>query len=119
MKTQTFTLFFIIGVLLSNVLFANESSFFQNLEKDVQTVKVYPNPINEKGVINFNMDISSLVQVEFYDLSGKKVKEMKELFLNEGKQSIEFNASTLKTGIYFCKIKTNDWEKVKRIIVKR
>ena len=119
MKTQIFSILFVLGVLLSNVIFATESSFFQNLEKDVQTVNVYPNPVNEKGVLVFNMEEASLVKIEFYDLSGKKVKEMKEIYLNAGEQSIEFNASNLITGIYLCKIKTQNLAKVKRILVKR
>lgn len=105
--------------MLSNALFAEDATFSQNMKKDIQSLNVYPNPIKNKGYLNFSVDQTSLVKIEFYDLSGKKVKEMKEISLNKGNHRIEFNASELNIGIYLCKVKTEQWEKVKRILVKR
>lgn len=119
MKTRIFIFLFSLGMLFSNFLFAEELSFANQPKKDIQSIQVYPNPINEKGSLKFTLEQTSAVSIEFYDISGKKVKEIKKIFLDEGEHKIEFKVNELEEGIYVCKIKTNSWEKAKRIIITR
>ncbi|MFA9391743.1 MAG: T9SS type A sorting domain-containing protein [Prolixibacteraceae bacterium] len=119
MKTQIFSLLFILGLLTSNFLLAGERSNFQQTESLSETINVYPNPIHQKGTIKINLDATSLVRVEFYDLSGQKVKEIKDLNLQAGESKIEFQVNDMKEGFYLCKVISDQWVKSKRILVRK
>ena len=119
MKTQIFTFLLFIGLLISQVGSAGVSFFNQKNIDQTENLNIFPNPINGKGTIEINMGNSGNAKIEFYDLSGKKVKEFKEVFLSEGMNKIEFNAEKLKEGYYFLKITTDQWVKAKRILVRR
>ena len=118
MKTQIFTLLFILTLFYSGSTQARSLSNEQGLKTDTQTISIYPNPINEKGTIKFNLEAPSDLKIEFFDLSGKKVSELKKNNVEAGEHKIEFKASELKEGVYLCKISTNAWEKAKRMIIK-
>ncbi len=118
MRTQIFSLFFALGVLLSGTLFANET-FNNQKEIDNEKISVYPNPVSDKGVLQIELDESSNAKIEFFDLSGKKVKEIKKINLDEGTNKIEFKTTELNEGFYFCKVSTSLWVKATRIVVRR
>lgn len=119
MKTHFFSLIFILGILLANTAFGNDSFFDTNSEQLSESVKIFPNPINNKATLQISLEEDSKLKIEFFDLSGKKVKEIKQDQVFEGKHDIVVNTSKFKEGIYFCRITTDQWIKAKRILVKR
>ena len=119
MKTQIFTLLVLLGILSLRPVLGNDNFLDQKTLDKPETISVYPNPLNQKGTIEIKLDNATDAKIEFYDLSGKKVKEFKEVFLNEGQNKIEFKASDFKEGYYFCKVTTDQWVKTKRILVRR
>lgn len=119
MKTQIFTLLFLLGLFSTQLSFGYDNFWNQKTLNETKTINVYPNPVNQKGTIELRLDTDTAVKIEFYDLSGKKVKEFKEVFLNEGKNKIEFKATDFNEGYYFCKVTTDQWVKTKRILVRR
>lgn len=84
-----------------------------------ENIRVFPNPIENKGTIEITLDFNSNTKIEFYDLSGKKVKEIKVIMLSAGANKIEFQANDLKQGFYMCKVSTDQWVKATRILIKR
>jgi hypothetical protein len=84
-----------------------------------ESIRVYPNPVDQKGTIELELDQDSRTIVEIYNLAGKRVKLVAEQHLNAGKNRVEFEAGDLKEGIYFCKVSTNQWIKTKRMLIKR
>lgn len=119
MKTQIFTLLILLGVFSTQLSFGNDNFWDQKTINETENINVYPNPVNQKGTIEIKLDAASPVKIEFYDLSGKKVKEFKEVNLDEGKNKIEFRATDFNEGYYFCKVTTDQWVKTKRILVRR
>jgi uncharacterized protein YodC (DUF2158 family) len=83
------------------------------------SVNIYPNPISSNASIQINLNIDSDVLVEFFDMTGKKVKEFKTNQLTPGIQKIGFSSDGLKDGVYLCKIITKEGVEAKRVIVKR
>lgn len=84
-----------------------------------ENIRVYPNPIDQKGIIELELDQHSPTVIELFNLAGKRVKLVAELKLNAGLHRIEFEAGELKEGFYFCKVSTDHWIKTKRILIKR
>ena len=119
MKTQIFILLILLGVFNTRIGWSNDNFFDQKTLDQTETINIYPNPLDQKGTIEIKLDNATEAKIEFYDLSGKKVKEFKETFLNEGQNKIEFRTADFKEGYYFCKVTTDQWVKTKRILVRR
>jgi hypothetical protein len=116
MRVITFTSYLL---LTSAVAFAhipaNTNDILKNSRYHVEGI--FPNPVQTKGVITFSIDQGSEVVIEFFDLTGKKVKEMTKNITSKGINEIEFDATEMKSGVYLCKISTSGWVEAKRIII--
>jgi hypothetical protein len=68
--------------------------------------KTYPNPFNESTKIDFELPSHTKVKLEVFNVYGEVITELVNGVLPKGKQSINFNATGLSSGAYFCKITT-------------
>ena len=68
---------------LSNTEIPNEVSLSQN----------YPNPFNPVTNIDFSVDVSGMVTLKVYDISGKEVSNLVNDYLTPGNYSIKWNAT--------------------------
>jgi hypothetical protein len=84
----------------------------------INNIQVYPNP-STNGILNlnFNSKISHSVEIRLLDMLGKSVyqeniPEIETMY----KETI--NLGSLKSGIYFLKISTDQGQVVKKIVIK-
>jgi len=83
------------------------------------TLTIYPNPASDYISVAFNLENTTPVQVNIYDLSGKLVQQSSETGLNRGNQTIHLNTQTLTRGTYLVKmVAGNEISTAKLIIVK-
>lgn len=117
MRTQILllTLFLLV---FSGVLRGSNFNSTQERVDNKQSISVFPNPVKDKGTLQITLEQQSDVVVEFYDLTGKKIKEVRLKDVDKGKMMLEFNTVGMNDGIYICQVKTNKWVKAKRIVVK-
>jgi hypothetical protein len=67
--------------------------------------KNYPNPFNPSSRIRFDVPKNSKVSIKVYDLLGREVSVLVDNTQCEaGTYSVEFNASSFATGVYFYRI---------------
>lgn len=118
MKTQILLLTLFL-LLFAGSSSASDFSFEQEHAVNKQSISVFPNPVKDKGTLKITLEQQSDVVVEFYDLTGKKIKELKLNEVDKGKMMLEFNTAGMNDGIYICQVKTNRWVKAKRIVVKQ
>jgi len=79
----------------------------------------YPNPFNPSTTIRFSLPKKSDVILEIYNSSGQIINILVNNNLNAGYHSIVWNAGHLSSGIYFCRLKTNEFHGiVKMMLVK-
>ena len=65
----------------------------------------YPNPFNPTTTIEFNLAQASLVTLKVYNVLGQEVATLvNRETMEEGEQSVEFDAGALASGIYFYRI---------------
>jgi PKD repeat protein len=67
------------------------------------TVKLFPNPFSDVLNIQYSGNPLNEMQVEISDISGKRISIQKLSAIEPG-QNISLNVSSLKKGIYFCKM---------------
>lgn len=77
----------------------------------------YPNPFNPTTMISFELPEVSQVELKIYNMLGQEVATLLNEEKQIGKHQIQFNASSLSSGIYLYKIKANDFVSVKKMML--
>jgi len=75
----------------------------------------YPNPFNPVTVIGYQLSVNGLVSLKVYDLIGREIKTLVERWENAGYHHVEFDASSLPSGIYIYRLSTCDYVEMKRM----
>jgi len=77
----------------------------------------YPNPFNPATNINFSLPVNSYVSLEIFDINGMVVSELVNELLNAGDYDISFDASSLSSGLYFCRLSAGSFTDTKKMIL--
>jgi hypothetical protein len=75
--------------------------------KEIKLHKNFPNPFNPTTKFNYEIASNSFVKITVYNLLGKEVKTLVNGYQSAGTHSVEFNASSLSSGIYFYRMESN------------
>lgn len=67
-------------------------------------------------MLNFTLPSQSKVNVELFDLTGRKVKEISNAVYPAGEKSILVDVATLKSGIYLCRYASGDVVRTIRLV---
>ena len=68
----------------------------------------YPNPFNAITKISFNLEFESDVKLTIYDITGAKVTTIVDRQLIAGEHSVNWDASSVASGIYYYSLMAND-----------
>jgi Secretion system C-terminal sorting domain len=77
----------------------------------------YPNPFNPGTKINFVIPKSSFVNLKVYDVLGNEVATLVEEEKQAGSYEVNFDASQLSSGVYFCKLTAGDFIETKKMLL--
>ncbi len=75
-----------------------------NLISDYHLYNNFPNPFNPTTKIEFSLLNKSQVTLKIYNLLGKEIATLVNGEVESGLHSIDFNATSLSSGVYFYKI---------------
>ncbi|NNL92662.1 MAG: T9SS type A sorting domain-containing protein [Saprospiraceae bacterium] len=75
--------------------------------KGVNNFIAYPNPTQEITTFEYDLNISSEVNLTIYDLTGKPIETVFNGTKNPGHQKINWNAGAIANGIYFYTLSIN------------
>jgi hypothetical protein len=68
----------------------------------------YPNPFNPSTEIVFDMKEAGVVAIRVYNMLGQEMKSLISGNASAGRHSITFDATGLPSGLYFCKMETDN-----------
>jgi hypothetical protein len=77
----------------------------------------YPNPFNPVTMIKFALPKASFVTLKVYDMLGREVSVLVNGQKPAGQYIVDFDASSLTSGVYFYRLESNDFVEVKRMVV--
>jgi hypothetical protein len=113
-----------------NYLFFNTSDpVFVNTEENLPNGFVlcqnYPNPFNPSTKIRFVVPSvipsgtkqSHLVTLKVYDVLGNEIATLVNEVKSAGEYEVEFNASSLTSGVYFYQLKAGEFIQTKKMIL--
>ena len=110
------------GVVKLKVDYSGTNSIHENIFNGSQPESFmlnqnYPNPFNPKTIISYQVYGFVLVNLSIYDVLGNKLITLVNKKQRQGSYEIEFNASSLSSGVYFYKIEAGDFIETKRMIL--
>jgi pimeloyl-ACP methyl ester carboxylesterase len=88
-----------------------------NIPTNFELSQNYPNPFNPTTVIKYSIPADGLVNISLYNMLGERVKEIVNGFHKSGYYTINFNASSLASGVYFYRLNSGGKEIVKKMMV--
>ena len=75
----------------------------------------YPNPFNPATTIRYSLPETGRVKLAIYNVLGQEVKTLVNEIKEAGVHTINFNASDLNSGIYFYKLKADNFVKIRKM----
>ena len=79
----------------------------------------YPNPFNPETNIEFNIPKEGFVKLVIYDALGRESETLVNEELNAGKFRVNWNASTLSSGIYFYRLTAGSHSETRKMVLVR
>ena len=77
----------------------------------------YPNPFNPSTTIEYSIPESGNVKLKVYNSLGEEVETLVNKFEEAGTYKINFDASSITSGIYFYKLDIGSHSQVKKMIL--
>ena len=77
----------------------------------------YPNPFNPSTTISFSIPEGQIVELTLYNVLGRKLITLLNEYKQPGKHKLEFNSSSLPSGVYFYQLKTEHFIHTKRLLI--
>ena len=76
----------------------------------------YPNPFNPVTMINYQLPMSSNVELSIYNILGQKVITLVNEKQNAGYHQVEWDASGLASNVYYYRIEVGNFVQTRKMI---
>ncbi|NNG27148.1 MAG: T9SS type A sorting domain-containing protein, partial [Ignavibacteriaceae bacterium] len=100
------------GVDTATVLVLNE-----DIPTEFKLFQNYPNPFNPTTKIRFTISELQFTILKIYDILGSEVATLVNKEMPEGVYELEFNASSLPSGIYFYNLQAGSFIDTKKMVL--
>lgn len=113
-----------VGTLASGIWQARFSTIVSVHEpKDIPTEfalkQNYPNPFNPRTTIQYELPKTTFTILKVYSVLGQEVATLVSEEQSAGLHRVEFDASSLATGVYFYRLYANEFVQTKKLLFLR
>jgi hypothetical protein len=91
----------------------------QRLAKDYILLQNYPNPFSTSTTFSFELTENSFVSLKVFDIMGSEVATIVSGALSSGYYSKQWNATNMKSGIYFYRFEAGTYTRTNKLILLR
>jgi len=77
----------------------------------------YPNPFNPVTTISYDLPRDSDVTLTIYDIAGRMIETLVDQKQNGGRYTVQWDASSKSSGVYFYKISTGEFQQVRKCLL--
>jgi hypothetical protein len=95
----------------------NTMAIDNNLLPEKFSLNTYPNPFNPAVRVSFALPEMGLVSVRVFDIRGRELAVLSNQNYGPGYYSVNWNASTYSSGVYFISLKTNDTTITQKVLL--
>ena len=79
----------------------------------------FPNPFNPGTTIQYRVPVSSRVTLTLFDLLGQPVATLVDGVESPGLKSVRFQAGSLASGVYYCRLRAGDYTETRKLILEK
>jgi endoglucanase len=79
----------------------------------------YPNPFNPWTIIHYELPHGTYVELTVFNTQGQRMAILVQEFQDVGEHDVLFNGGSLAAGVYFYRLRTRDFEEMKKLILLR
>jgi hypothetical protein len=87
------------------------------IDPQKKMMQIYPNPMADRAVIDYELAVNAFVQVKIFDFTGRELSTVANHMQPAGNYKIQFNAGNFAPGIYYCQIRVNENIETKKLII--
>lgn len=98
-------------------LTSKNSGITNNTPYEFSLVQNYPNPFNPSTVISYSISNQGPVTLKVFNNLGQQVAELVNTVQSAGIYTVNFNASSLSSGVYFYTLRSNDFTATKKMLM--
>jgi len=77
----------------------------------------YPNPFNPMTTIEFQLPIDTKISLKIYNILGQEIETLIDVEKKSGYYSVQWNAYKYSSGVYFYRLVSKDFVKVKKMLM--
>lgn len=77
----------------------------------------YPNPFNPSTRISYSLLHNGMTTIKIYDVLGKEIITLVNKYQTSGNHYVDFKAEELNSGVYFYKINSGEFSKIKKMVL--
>ena len=81
------------------------------------SIAVFPNPFNASTTISFDLPKSGSVNVTVYNIFGQEAETLVDAHYAAGRHRVLWNAADKAGGLYFCRIRSERFSRVHKLIL--
>jgi hypothetical protein len=100
-----------------NIQFVELSYSDENVISNYSLSQNYPNPFNPVTTISYQIPADGFVTLKVYDILGKEVASLVNEQKTSGRYNVQFDGSSLSSGIYFYKISSEGYVETKKLML--
>ena len=89
----------------------------QQIPQEFNLEQNYPNPFNPTTSIQYAVSSRQFVSLKVYDVLGNEVATLANEYREAGRYEVEFDASSLSSGIYFYRLQAGDFVQTRKMIL--
>ncbi|HZW40646.1 MAG TPA: T9SS type A sorting domain-containing protein, partial [Ignavibacteriaceae bacterium] len=105
------------GLYISDDPALNVDNKYNNQVHSYSLSQNYPNPFNPSTKIKYTLPKQGLVTIKVFDVLGKEITQLVYEEKPSGEYEIEFDGSSLSSGIYFYQIQAGDYFNTKKMVL--
>jgi hypothetical protein len=103
------------GVVYGKLTSVNED--YSSKPKQYSLYQNYPNPFNPVTSIKYQLPKDSNVSLKVYDMLGREVAVLVNEYKQAGYYKVDFNGSTLSSGVYIYRLTADKFVATKKLIL--
>ena len=108
----------ILKTTTGGVTFAEDDKIYE-VPTELLLSQNYPNPFNPSTKISWQSPVCSQQTLKIFDVLGNEIATLADEYKPAGKYEVEFNASTLPSGVYFYQLKAGSFIETKKMTLLR
>ncbi len=108
---------YLLNILCDYAQDITEVDEISNQISDFYLEQNYPNPFNPSTKIKYSVPELAMVKLTLFNLLGEEVTTLVNEEKNAGNYSVEFNAASLPSGVYFYQLKAGEFISTKKMIL--